>query len=110
MPRKFIRATATKDRIAAIIEKAIPAAERIQLAAELARGITKESTNAKGETTIYVTAPSMEALRFLEEYATGKPVQKQEVKINDGLSCIIVPAMAQAPNVAAIKQMQKAGK
>jgi hypothetical protein len=46
----------------------------------------------------------MEALRFLEEYATGKPVQKQEVKVVDALSCIIVPAMSAAVDVQALRR------
>jgi len=110
MPKRAIKASATKDRLAAIIEKQIPAAERISLAAKLARGaqlVRIEKTGSKkGEEVIFSAKPDMDAIRFLEEYATGKPVQRQEVKLDDGFACIIVPPVAQTVDIARLREIR----
>ena len=106
MPKRAIKASATKDRLAAIIEKQIPAAERVALAAKLARGAQLVKTGKKGEEVIFSAKPDMDAIRFLEEYATGKPVQRQEVKLDDGFSCIIVPPVAQTVDIARLREIR----
>lgn len=103
--RKTLARSATKDRLSAIIEKAIPAKERIDLVATLARGAMMSHKDKKtGEVTgFYVTKPDMDAIRFLEEYATGKPVQKQTIAVEDGFGCIIVPPMAASVNISELR-------
>jgi hypothetical protein len=103
--RRTLKKSVTKDRVAAIIEKQIPAQERVELAAALARGLVMSHKDKKtGEiTNFFATKPDLDAIRFLEEYATGKPVQKSQIAVEDGFSCIIVPPMAAAVNIAELR-------
>ena len=72
------RPNKSKADLAAVINKIISQEERMGLAAELARGVTVEETDKKGEVKIYTKPPDIAALKFLEEYATGKPIQRFE--------------------------------
>lgn len=81
-----------RDSLVAIINREIPAQQRIRIVARLARGTRTRSTDG---TFIYKTLPNLAAVRFLEEYATGKPVQAMEIGSDDGFACIIVPSQKQ---------------
>jgi hypothetical protein len=61
--------------LASIIDGVIPIEERVRLVAELARGILVEQTEAHGKQRVYARPPDLAALRWLEEYRTGKPIQ-----------------------------------
>jgi hypothetical protein len=106
-----VKVRATKDQIANLINKEIPPIERIKLAADLARGVKVQETKVdrKGDVNVvvYTTKPDLNAIEFLENYASGKPVQKQEVKLDDALSCIIVPAQRPSPTVATIREAKR---
>ena len=64
-----------KREIVEVINKVIPAKERIGLLAELARGITVSEEQKRGEPKVYTKPPDCFALKILEEYASGKPPQ-----------------------------------
>jgi phenylpyruvate tautomerase PptA (4-oxalocrotonate tautomerase family) len=83
-----------KDKLAALINKVMPARERMEKAAELARGVTCLTHDTHGKEKIYDRPPDIGALRFLEEYATGKPVQKTEITPGEGsaFACLVIPA------------------
>jgi hypothetical protein len=80
-----------RDELKLIIDKELPPKQRIALVAELAKGITVQEKGKDGQEKIYTKAPDLGALRFLEEYATGKPVQVSEVQAESGFACILIP-------------------
>jgi len=67
-----------KAALAEIINKEIPPEERVRLVAELARGVLVEEPDGHGGVKVYSRAPDMVALRHLEEFSTGKPIQRVE--------------------------------
>jgi hypothetical protein len=70
---------------ARIIQKVIPARERIEKLAELSRGITVSETDKKGEVHVYTLPPNEKAIRQLNEYAWGKPVERSKIDVtSDG--------------------------
>lgn len=82
----------------AIIESVIPFKERVQLAAELARGVTVEESDGEGGTKVYTKPPDMSAIRHLNEMQKGKPAQSSTVKLPDGATpVILLPIMQQRP-------------
>lgn len=82
-----------KDALAKIINKVMPPKERVEKAAELARGVTCLTHDTHGKEKVYERPPDIAALRFLEEYATGKPVQKTEITGEGGsaFACLVIP-------------------
>lgn len=76
--KKGVPNRATRE-IKAVIEATIPLVERIELLADLARGVTVQETKKNGKTTIYTKPPDREALEVLEAYATGRPKQYVDV-------------------------------
>lgn len=111
MPKRSIARAATKDRLAAIIEKQMPARDRVALAVQLAKGVStiklvKGKDGADAQEVVFKTAPSLEAIRFLEEYATGKPVQTQQLSNDTGFACIIVPPVAASVDVARLRELR----
>jgi hypothetical protein len=91
--RRGGRAKGTRNRatreIREIIDSIIPAKERIQLLAQLARGVTVE--HASG--IVYKLPPDLQALKILEEYATGRPVQRVVASTSEGqpLPVLLMP-------------------
>ena len=69
-----------KDRaaLAQIIEQVIPTKERIELLAQLARGV-----RVQGEKSVYLTKPDAAALRDLNDRQYGKPGQALEITYED---------------------------
>ena len=82
--RKGIKNKATKE-LRDIIEEAISTRERMDLLAQLARGVTVKEEKKSGPV-IYTTPPSDFAIRQLNEYQYGKPRQQLEVTGKDGAS------------------------
>lgn len=80
-----------KDELKKLIDKEIPAVERVALAAELARGITVQEPQKDGPPRVYTKAPDLGALRFLEEYSSGKPIQQTQIDAGEGWAGILVP-------------------
>ncbi len=68
----------TTQELRDIIEKAISTQERMELLAQLARGILLEDL-VKGMPIVYRTPPSDFAIKQLNEYQYGKPKQIVEV-------------------------------
>jgi len=62
-----------------LINKVIPRKERIELLAELARGTVLSKTDKKGNTVTYTEKPDEKAIRQLNEYDMGKPIDKVDV-------------------------------
>jgi hypothetical protein len=69
-----------KDRaaLAQIIERVIPTTERIELLAQLARGV-----RVQGEIGVYTTKPDAAALRDLNDRQYGKPGQALEITYDE---------------------------
>lgn len=82
--RKKGTPNANRSELAAIIEAAISTKERMKLLAELARGVTVEETDKKGDVNIYTKPPDSFAIRQLNEYQYGKPAQSITVGTEDG--------------------------
>lgn len=105
---KRVAVRATKDALANLINKKMTPDERIDVVVALAKGVTlqevKIDRNGTVHEVVYTTAPRLDAIEFLESYASGKPVQRQEVKLDEGFSCIIVPAQRPSPTVASIRE------
>lgn len=70
--------------MAEIIEKAISTKRRAELLAELAEGVTLQETLKNGETKIYTRAPSVEAIKELNDRQYGKSRQSIEHSGEDG--------------------------
>lgn len=73
-----------KSDIADVINSVIPPNERIGLLAERARGVLVQEIDKRGESRVYSLPPSENALKILEEYASGKPIQRTELTGKDG--------------------------
>ena len=55
----------------AMVNKVIKMRETVEIAAELARGVTVESENKKGEKIYRDVPPSLDAVKWLEEMRAG---------------------------------------
>jgi squalene cyclase len=75
---------AAKNDPSRIIRKIIPMTERVKLLAELARGVTVVETNQKGDTKTYTKPPDEKAIRQLNEYDHGKPVDRSKIDVTSG--------------------------
>lgn len=67
-----------KDSDDAVIEKSIPFRERVELLAELARGVLVEEV-VDGEEKVYRTKPDVKALQQLNEMQKGKPAMTTKI-------------------------------
>jgi hypothetical protein len=87
--------TSTRGELRRVIKKVIPQVERIELAAELARGVKVQD----GVTEIvYKKPPDLAAIRFLQEYDTGKPAQSLELPDGMDFGFIVIPAQRKPPS------------
>lgn len=91
------RGTPNKDRkdLAKIIERAIPTEERMNLLAEVARGVTVQVTNSQGSVKIYIRPPDAKAIEQLNAYQYGKPAQRYEIAESDedqNVNVVLIPS------------------
>lgn len=80
--------------ISKLICKVMPRKERVEKLAELARGVTIQKVGKKGEIAVFTLPPDEKALRQLNEYDVGRPIDKTKVDItSDGkpVNVILIP-------------------
>ena len=75
---KRLKNLIAKDSDDAVIEKSIPFRERVELLAELARGVLVEEVT-DGEEKVYRTKPDVKALQQLNEMQKGKPAMTTKI-------------------------------
>lgn len=85
---------ATKASDDAIIEIAIPFKERVELLAELARGVLVQEIE-DGEEKVYRTKPDVKALQQLNEMQKGKPQMTTKINMpTDYVPVAIIPGQS----------------
>lgn len=77
---KSIKKIAIKESDDAVIEKTIKFSERVQLLAELARGVLVQEV-VDGEEKVYRTKPDVKALQQLNEMQKGKPAMTNKISM-----------------------------
>lgn len=93
---KSIKKMAVKASDDAVIEKTISFKERVELLAELARGVLVQEVE-DGEEKVYRTKPDVKALQQLNEMQKGKPQINQKISMpTDYVPVAIIPGQ-QAP-------------
>ena len=80
-----------------IIENALPFKERVELLAELARGVLMSEETDEGEK-IYRTKPDIKALQQLNEMHKGKPQMSNKVATpTDYVPVVVIPKQQRPP-------------
>lgn len=89
------RGSKTKPKdMSRLINKVISRKERIRILADLARGTTVKKMKKDGTGAIYKDVPNEKALRQLNEYDVGKPIDTTKVDItSDGkpMNVMLIP-------------------
>jgi hypothetical protein len=86
--------TAVKASDDAVIEITISFKERVELLAELARGVLVEEVN-DGEEKVYRTKPDVKALQQLNEMQKGKPQMTTKISMpTDFVPVAIIPGQS----------------
>lgn len=89
---------------ARITQRAMPAKERMEKLAELARGITIKEVDKKGEAHIYTLPPNEKAIAQMNAYQFGKPKERTEVELTSGGKAM---AIALLPPIVHPKKAKK---
>ena len=85
----------TTSEFGKMLEKALASRKRAKILAQLAQGIQAQRFDKKtGKMIVYSIPPSHEAIRQMNEYQFGRPVQALEHGTTDGLPfpVMLIPA------------------